>query len=102
MYGGLRCAFGAWSLPRRIVYAGGSPLIPLLRLRRVLPQMRRTRAGGSLIPRVLPVMAMILAVHAAGEAVGYLFGMGKTRISYTKLETRRDRHVRPEERVLWA
>ncbi len=102
MYGGLRRAFGAWPLVRRIVYAGGSALIPLLRLSRVLPQLRRTRSGRTLIPRVLPAMAMILTVHAAGEAVGYLFGMGNTRNSYSDFETHRERHVRPEERVLWA
>jgi hypothetical protein len=102
MYGGLRRDFGSWPLMRRIVYAGGSPLIPLLRLRRVLSQLRRTQSGRSLIPRVLPAMAVILTVHAAGEAVGYLFGMGKTRISYSEFETRRERHVRPAERALWA
>ena len=102
MYGGLRREFGAWPLARRILYAGGSPLIPLLRLRRVLPLLRRTHSGRDLIPRVLPTMAVILSVHAAGEAFGYLFGLGKTRISYSEFETRRERHVRPEERVLWA
>lgn len=102
MYGGLRREFGAWPLARRIVYAGGSPIIPLLRLKRVLPLLRRTDAGRRLIPRVLPTMAVILSVHAAGEAFGYLFGMGKTRISYSEFETRRERHVRPEERTLWA
>lgn len=102
LYGGLRREFGAWPLVRRIVYAGGSPLIPLLRLSRVLRLLRRTHTGRNLIPRVLPAMAMILTVHAAGEAVGYLFGVGTTRISYSEFETRRERHVRPEERVLWA
>jgi glycosyl transferase family 2 len=102
MYGGLRREFGAWSLARRILYAGGSPLIPVLRLKRVLPLLRRTHSGRTLIPRVLPTMAVILTVHAAGEAFGYLFGMGKTRVSYSEFETRRERHVRPEELVLWA
>ena len=102
MYGGLRRAFGAWPLSRRIVYAGGAPLVPILRLVRVLPLLRRTRVGRDLIPRVLPAMAVILVVHAAGEAAGYLFGIGGTRSSYSRFETRRDRHVRPEERALWA
>lgn len=101
MFGGLRRAFGSWTLGRRIIYAGGSPIIPLLRLRRVIPLLRRTRSGSRLLPRVLPAMVLILAVHAAGEAAGYLLGMGKTRISYSRFETRRDRHVRPEERALW-
>jgi hypothetical protein len=47
-------------------------------------------------------MAMILAVHAAGEAVGYLFGIGESPISYSALETRRERYVRSAERQLWA
>jgi hypothetical protein len=102
MYGGLRREFGAWPLARRIVYAGGSPLIPPLRLSRVVPLLRHTRAGRSVMPRVLPAMTLILTIHAIGEAVGYLFGMGNTRISYSELETRRERYVRPEERALWA
>ena len=102
LYGGLRPGFHAWSTARRIIYAGGSPLIPLLRLRRVLSELRRARAGRARITRVLPLMAMILMVHAAGEAAGYLFGAGDTRDRYSEFETRRDRYVRAAERALWA
>ena len=102
LYGGLRGSFGAWPLLRRIVYAGGSPLIPLLRLRRVLPMLRRTQRGRDLIPRVIPPMAVILMVHAIGEAAGYLFGAGRTSVSYSSLETHRERYVRPGERQLWS
>jgi hypothetical protein len=102
MYGGLRCSFDSWSLARRIVYAGGTPLIPLLRLRRVLPELRRTRAGTGLMARVLPAMAAILIVYAAGEAAGYLFGVGRARVAYSELENKRHRFVRVEERALWA
>jgi hypothetical protein len=102
LYGGLRYGFDAWSLPRRIVYAGGSVLIPLLRLRRVIPEMRRTRNGAHLLPRVLPAMVVILITHAAGEAVGYLFGIGGTRVTYSAMESKRHRFVKLEERVLWA
>lgn len=102
LYGGLRGEFGSWSILRRLVYAGGAPLIPFLRLRRTLPLLRRTSAGRERIPRVLPVMAMLLAVHAAGEAAGYLFGAGRTRVSYSALEHHRDRHVLPDERAVWS
>jgi hypothetical protein len=101
LYGGLRRGFAAWSLARRLVYVGGSPLIPLLRLRRVLPLMRSTRAGRAVLPRAIPAMVAILAVHAAGEAAGYLFGKGDTELWYSEFETRRDRYVRPAERALW-
>jgi hypothetical protein len=102
LYGGLRRSFGDWPLRRRIVYAGGSPLIPLVRLRRVVPLMRRTAAGRSALPRALPAITLILIVHAIGEAAGYLVGVGGTAASYSDIETRRDRFVRREERALWA
>lgn len=101
MYGGLRPMFGSWPAFRRIIYAAGSPVIPLLRLSRVIPEIRRKRVGRRLLPRLLAPIAIILVVHAAGEAAGYLFGLGQTRISYSEKETRRDRYVRPEERKLW-
>lgn len=102
LYGGLRSNFGAWTFPRRVLYAGGSPLIPLMRLRRVVPEMRRTNAGRAALSRALVPMAAILAVHALGEAFGYLFGLGNTKVAYSEFETRRDRHVRPAERALWG
>ena len=102
LYGGLRSRFDSWSFARRIIYAGGSVLIPLLRLRRVIPEIRRTRVGAGLLPRVLPAMVAILITHAAGEAAGYLFGIGGTRAGYSELETRRHRFVRAEERALWT
>ncbi len=101
LYGGLRIGFGTWTLSRRVLYAGGSPLIPLLRLRRVVPEMRRTKSGRATLPRALAPMIVILAAHALGEAAGYLFGLGNTKVDYSELETRRDRYVRPEERALW-
>lgn len=102
LYGGLRHGFKNWSVARRVVYAGGSFLIPLLRLRRLVPQLRSKRSGRENMVRALPAMFAILLVHAAGEAAGYLFGKGHTSTAYSELETRRDRFVRAPERVLWV
>jgi hypothetical protein len=102
LYGSLRCELDSWSVPRRIVYAGGSPLIPFLRLQRVLPDLRRSHVGAKRLLRVLPAMVALLIVHAAGEAAGYLFGAGGTRAAYSEFEQKRCRFVRPEERALWA
>ena len=101
LYGGLRQAFGGWSLVRRIVYAGGSPLIPVLRLGRLIPEMRRTAVGQAALRRALPAMGLILTVHAAGEAAGYLFGVGDSDTTYSLFETRRYRHVRGGDTSLW-
>jgi hypothetical protein len=101
LYGGLRQAFGGWSIARRIVYAGGSPLVPALRLRRVIPEMRRSAVGQAALGRALPAMVLILMVHAAGEAAGYLFGVGDSATGYSAFETRRYRYVRAGDKSLW-
>ncbi len=69
-------AFGAvrarnWSPPRRLAYTLASPLIPFVRLRRMLSDIRRTGRSEQLLPQVLPVLTLSLFVSAAGEAVGY-------------------------------
>ena len=101
LYGGLRQTFGGWSLARRIVYAGGSPLIPPLRLSRVIRVMRRSVDGQAALRHALPAMVLMLAVHAAGEAAGYLFGVGDCETGYSEFETRRYRHVRAGDKFLW-
>jgi hypothetical protein len=60
----------AWPGWRRAVYTAGSPLIPLLRLRRALPDLRR---GGGPLRALPPLMAGLLA-SGLGEAVGYAVG----------------------------
>lgn len=66
---------GRWSTARRLGYAAGSPLIPFVRLARILAdgsRLGRDRAGW----RGLPLLMLGLAASATGEMVGYLFGHG--------------------------
>jgi hypothetical protein len=102
LYGGLRRSFGDWSLARRTIYAGGSPLIPLIRMRRTLREVHRAGHGGRLLPRALLPMFAILVVSAAGEATGYVLGLGSTEPRYSALEVGRDRFVLPADRALWS
>ena len=51
--------------------------------------------------RVLPAMVLILAVNAAGEAAGSLFGVGDSDTGYSGFEIRRYRHVRAGDKSLW-
>ena len=61
----------AWPTMRRLAYALGAPLIPLVRLSRVL----RDHADPAEW-RLLPLVVLGLACSAAGELTGYLLGHG--------------------------
>lgn len=72
-----RANIGRWSFLRRVFYITASPLIPLVRMRRILRDIYRTRRNRNLLPQVLFVIAPALACGAVGEAVGYLLGAGR-------------------------
>jgi hypothetical protein len=75
-----------WSLARRAVYTCGSPLLPFVRLKRVLGQARQAE----LPPRVVAGAAwsawLILCAGAAGEFLGYSLGPGDARAALMRFE----------------
>lgn len=86
----------AWPAWRRVTYAAGSPLIPLVRLRWVLGQ-RRSRGARRLPRGVFPALLLGLAASAAGEFAGYAFGIGKARDALVSFEFHRPRHAKKRE-----
>ena len=60
-----------WPGWRRAVYAAGSPLLPLIRLPRVLGESRRGHVRAMTLLRALVPVLMILCAGAAGEMLGY-------------------------------
>lgn len=82
-----------WSRALRALYIGGSPLIPAVRLRRILKDVRRAGLERMLLPRVLPALLLGLAVSAVGELCGYVAGPGDAR-RLADIELHRVRHVR--------
>lgn len=83
-----------WRPWKRALYAGGSPIIPLIRLRHVLRQIAR-RPGRSTLPMtVYPIILLGLAASALGEALGYALGLGNAGRSLGRYEFHRDRHRR--------
>lgn len=102
LYGALRAELGSWSPGRRALYAGGAPLVPLLRIRRTVRDIRRTSHRSALLPRVLPALALGLTVHAAGECAGYVLGMGQTEARYSAMELNRWSAVHQRDRNAWA
>jgi hypothetical protein len=91
-----------WSILRRLSYGIASPLIPLVRFKRILSDVRR--AGPSLWrrPQMLPMLILILMVDGAGEFCGYVFGSGRSNEVLTDLEFSRDRFMNPIDARAYA
>ena len=79
-----------WSRGRRLAYAGAAPLIPFVRLSRILPAARRSSRRYGLLPRVLPALLLGLAVAAAGELLGYATGPGSSGRRIVDVEFHRE------------
>jgi hypothetical protein len=84
-----------WPSWKRLVYAGGSPLIPVIRLRRVLRDVRRLNTPRrGFLAWVLPPLAVGLTASAVGEFCGYASGAGeRDRRRLYEIEVFRGRFV---------
>ncbi len=98
VYGATRARDGAWSLVRRLLYFGGAPLIPLVRLSRLVPTLFLAGRYGHLWPRILPALVIALVADALGQALGYAFGAGNAALRLGDFESNRLRHVTAWER----
>ncbi|MGV7222788.1 MAG: glycosyltransferase family 2 protein [Nitrospinales bacterium] len=63
-----------WSILRRLNYCLGAPLIPLIKLGRILPCVRKVSLGEERLLKILPFMMVGLLVNAAGEMLSYASG----------------------------
>lgn len=88
-----RAKVGNWPWWRRGAYAGAAPLIPLVRLRRILAHIRRTDRQDQLLPKILVPIVLALLAGAWGEMLGYLIGGGDCAERRTPVELQRDRYV---------
>jgi len=89
-----------WPLARRFLYFSAAPLIPLVRLWRIVERLRTRRQIYPLLPRVLPVLALGLTVDGLGEMVGYLWDVGNAKERLADMEFNRERHLSDRDRRL--
>ncbi len=89
LFGGARSAGEQWGILHRAVYVLGSPLIPLLRLKRLGPEIEDYRDQVQSLPKLLPLLMLSFIVHAIGEASGYALGIGSAAEHYLEFEARR-------------
>jgi len=82
-----------WSPLKRLAYILGAPSIPLIRLWRTLPMLRKVDARPSVVARILPVLVGCLVLDTLGETVGYALGAGDTVSKVEMFERLRFRHL---------
>ena len=91
-----------WGMARRLLFAAGSPLIPLVRLGRTLRELHRPERPRHLAWRLLPTLLVGLAMDGAGQAVGYLAGCGDATGRLARFEFHRIAYVTEEDRRMVA
>ena len=95
-----RMAAGKWSLGKRLMYVLGSPLIPIVRLRRVIQQIYRANRQDQLLPRGLPLLIAAILCGTAGEVIGYLVGDSQANAkSKSEAELNRRRFLSPSDQI---
>jgi hypothetical protein len=100
MYGAFRSA--RWPLGHRLLRGAGAPLVPGVRLLRILRDVRRSDELRGLVPGVLPCLVLGLVIHAVGEVAGYLLGPGPSEERYSWYEMSRASHVTAGDRSALA
>jgi hypothetical protein len=103
LYGAERAEAGGWSLARRAFYAAASPLIPLVRARRIHAEhLAPGRGHRGLVPRVWSGLLAALAFDALGQAAGYLRGPGRAPDVLATFEMDRIQHLDARDRRMLA
>jgi hypothetical protein len=99
LFGSARARSHGWHL-RRVAYALAAPAIFLVRLQRVVAQIRRCGRQRELIPKILPPLLLGLVSHTVGEMSGSLFGEGRAAERRRSIELNRFQHVVERDRPM--
>jgi len=82
----------AWPSWKRLVFTVASPLIPIVRLWKIIFLMPGSRQTVGVFLKVIPVMIAGLSFSALGEMTGYAFGPGNSIDILSYYEFHRTRH----------
>ena len=88
-----------WSLPKRIAFALGSPLIPVVRLTRVLRMLSGSERYSWLVPRIIPILCVSVITDGLGEMAGYIVGPGDSPEYVGQIEFNRLRSMNTPDRA---
>lgn len=82
-----------WGLLKRLLFSIASPVIPAVRLSRIVRHNRQQGRSHAFVLRVLPQLLAGLAADGTGQMLGYALGAGGTTAKLTDLEFHRFRYA---------
>jgi len=91
-----------WTVARRLVYVAGAPLIPIVRLTRIVGQLRLPGRPAHLLPKLIPLCLFLLVVETAGAVVGYIWGAGSSCRRIAKIDFHRENFMNMRDRDRYA
>lgn len=82
-----------WPLSRRVIYFGGSALVPLIRFVRTQPALRLARRTRALPAGAQMAIAGGSVLWALGEAMGYIAGEGRSEAAMMEFELHKEHYA---------
>ncbi len=79
-----------WHWSRRFVYTCGSPLLPLIRIRRLVKAARKSGVEAGILRDCFTSALLTLTAGAAGEMLGYAKGFGNSKTDLMNFEINRE------------
>lgn len=83
----------SWGTAKRALYALGSPLLPIVRLKRIIDDTKRIRLDAGLLVHAFVPLMLNLCAGSAGEMLGYSCGQGKAKKRLFQFEQHRHLEV---------
>lgn len=102
LFGFRRAEAERWSAGKRLLHVAASPLVPIVRLKRIVADAGQRRQPRPPLWRILPLLAAGMVLHMAGEVTGLLFGGGDVDRAYSYFELWRSKGVNAADRKALA
>ena len=99
MFAANRARSVKWSMVRRVFYIAKLPLVPFVRLQRVVGHILRAGRGKELLPGILPILIIGLVADALGQLAGYALGAGNAAQRRVSFELNRCQHVTEQDKA---
>ena len=90
------------TVARRLLYIAATPLIPFVRVTRIVRQLRYPGRPAHLIPRLVPLCLFLLTVEAIGACAGYIFGLGSSSLYIARIDFHRENFMNSQDRKHFA